>query len=71
MVFLPEGCFICESRARYPNTAERDRQIAQLAKFAELAASLGQKNTEMNERLTGTKLTVDALREWLRQTERS
>jgi len=67
VMFLPERCFICESRARSRNTGEQDRQIAQLAKFAELAASLGQKNSEMNERLTGTKLTVAVLSEWLRQ----
>lgn len=68
VMFLPERCFICESRARSRNTGELERQITQLTKFVELAASLGQKNTEINERLTGTKLTVDLLSEWLRQT---
>jgi hypothetical protein len=68
VMFLPERCFICESRVRSRNTGELEQQIAQLAKFVELAASLGQKNTEMNERLTGTKLTVDMLSERLRQT---
>ena len=68
VMFLPERCFICESRARSRNAAEQDRQIAQLAKFAELAESLGQKNAEMSEQLSGTKLTVAVLTEWLRQT---
>ena len=68
VMFWPEKCFICESRARSRTTGDQERQIAQLTKFAELAASLGQKNTEMNERLSGTKLTVDVLSEWLRQT---
>lgn len=68
VMFLPERCFICESRARSRNTGELEREITRLAKFVELAASLGQKNTEMKERLTGTILTVDLLSEWLRQT---
>ena len=68
VMFLPERCFICESRARSRKTGELQQEITRLAKFVELAASLGQKNTEIKEQLTGTKLTVDMLSERLRQT---
>jgi len=68
VMFLPERCFICESRARSRKTGELQQEITRLAKFVELAASLGQKNTEIKEQLTGTKLTIDMLSERLRQT---
>jgi len=68
VMFWPEKCFVCESRARSRSTAEQEQQITQLTKVAELATVLDQKNTEMTERLTGSKLTVDMLSEWLRET---
>lgn len=68
VMFWPEKCFICEARTRSRISPEQERQLVQLTEFAELAANLGKKNSEMNERLTGTKLTVAVLNEWLRQT---
>jgi len=70
VTFWPEKCFICESRARRRSIAELERQIVELTKFAERAATLDQKDTAINKRLSGTKLTVDVLSEWLRQTRK-
>ena len=57
-MFWPEKCFICEARTRSRISPEQERQLVQFTEFSELAANLGRKNSEMNEVLTGTKLTV-------------